>query len=66
MEAFMHSLIYVSVAAFVIVTGGVIMRPSPSATVSTPPGTGATIDVDALQQKIDVRALPTPDYGDLM
>ena len=61
----MHSLIYVSVAAFVIVTGGVVMRPLPSATVSTPPPAGATIDVYTLQQTIDVKALPTQDFGDL-
>jgi hypothetical protein len=61
----MHNLIYVSVAAFAILTGGVVMRPSPTATVSSLPQTGATIDIDALQQTIDVKALPTRDFDDL-
>ncbi|MGE5146410.1 MAG: hypothetical protein ACM3N5_06645 [Candidatus Eiseniibacteriota bacterium] len=61
----MHNLIYVSVATIAILTGGVIIRPSPSATVSESLTTGDTIDVDVLQRSIDVKALPRQDFDDL-
>jgi len=61
----MSNVIYASVAAIVILLAGVVVRPSPSATVSPVPAS-ATIDPYALQQTIDVKALPALTFGDLV
>ena len=61
----MSNVIYVSIAAIAILLAGVVVRPSPSAIVS-PAAASATIDPYALQQKIDVKALPEQTFGDLV
>jgi len=61
----MSNVIYVSVAAIAVLLAGVVVRPSPSATPSPVPAS-ATIDPYALQQTIDVKALPEQSFGDLV
>jgi hypothetical protein len=66
MEVIMHSIIYVSAAAIAIITGGVIVQPLPSATTSTLSPERTTIDPAALQQGVDVKALPETTIDDLI
>ncbi|HVO15306.1 MAG TPA: hypothetical protein VMV26_08840 [Alphaproteobacteria bacterium] len=61
----MSNVVYASVAAIVVLLAGVIVRPSPSATVLAVPAS-ATIDVYDLQRTIDVKSLPEQQFYDLI
>lgn len=61
----MSKVVYASVAAVLVLLAGVIVRPSPQATVPAVPAS-ATIDVYDLQRTIDVKALPEQQFENLI
>ena len=59
----MRKVTYIVIAATMLLAAGIILRAPLSATASAPAQTSATVDIDAIQSTVDVKALPTlPDY----